>query len=136
MAQLQSPISLLVAVSLSACSGNDDDAMESFNKQDVTFASDMIPHHAQAVEMSKLADTRAQAAQVKALADKIEAAQQPEIDRMNGWLTSWGAPTVDVSKTAGEHEGHGASMLGMMSTDDMKSWSHHLAQPLIACICR
>lgn len=60
------------------------------NEADVTFAKSMIPHHRQAVEMAKLAATRAQNAEVKALASKIQEAQGPEIETMSGWLTTWG----------------------------------------------
>jgi len=66
------------------------------------------------VEMADLAPTRAASAEVKALAAQIKAAQQPEIDKMTGWLTSWGKPVVP----AGGH-GSGHSMPGMMSTEDM-----------------
>ena len=84
----------------------------SFNDADVTFAQSMIPHHRQAVQMAALADGRAARAEVKTLAGKIKAAQQPEIDTMNGWLTAWGRPT-DMS-------GMGMTMPGMMTDADMK----------------
>ena len=60
------------------------------NEADVAFAEMMIPHHEQAVEMSRLADTRAESQDVKDLATAIEAAQDPEIQVMQGWLKSWG----------------------------------------------
>jgi uncharacterized protein (DUF305 family) len=85
-----------------------------FNDTDVTFAQNMIVHHQQAVEMADLAPTRAASAEVKALATQIKAAQQPEIDKMTGWLTAWGKPVMP----AGGHGG-GHSMPGMMSTQDM-----------------
>src|SRR4249920_2095383 len=64
------------------------------NQADVMFAQMMIPHHEQAIEMAQLASTRASSADVKALAAQIQAAQQPEIDEMKGWLASWGVPTM------------------------------------------
>ena len=84
-----------------------------FNDADVTFAQNMIVHHQQAVEMADLAATRAASGGIKTLATQIKAAQQPEIDKMTGWLTAWGKPT----EPAGGHGGH--SMPGMMSTGDM-----------------
>jgi uncharacterized protein (DUF305 family) len=84
-----------------------------FNDADVTFAQNMIVHHQQAVEMADLAATRAANGELKTLAAQIKAAQQPEIDKMTGWLAAWGAPT----EPAGGHGGH--SMPGMMSTGDM-----------------
>ena len=63
------------------------------NEADVMFAQTMIVHHRSAIDMAKLAGTKASTAEVKALAGKIQAAQQPEIDLMTSWLKAWGAPT-------------------------------------------
>lgn len=89
------------------------------NDADVSFTQDMVPHHTQATEMAKLAETRASSPQVKALAAKIAAAQQPEIDKMNTWLAEWGANTGSESSMAGMDHGSSSSMTGMMSEDDM-----------------
>ncbi len=84
---------------------------------DIEFATGMIPHHAQAVQMAELARNQATDAKVKALAPKIKAAQGPEIARMSGWLKGWGAP---IPATAGGHEMSGMSnMGGMMSAQEM-----------------
>ena len=84
------------------------------NAADVTFAQSMIPHHQQAIAMADLASTRASNAQVKELAAKIKAAQDPEIATMTGWLKAWGQPTAMPSM------GHDmSSMPGMMSDQDM-----------------
>jgi uncharacterized protein (DUF305 family) len=89
-----------------------------FNDTDVSFATGMIPHHAQAIQMADLAADRATDTEVKHLAAAIRAAQDPEIATMSGWLTTWGKP---VPPAAGEHAGHdgGGSMPGMMSTQAM-----------------
>ncbi|MBT9257402.1 DUF305 domain-containing protein [Phycicoccus sp. MAQZ13P-2] len=81
---------------------------------DVMFAQMMIPHHQQAVEMADLAlDAKAESSeQVRALATDIKAAQDPEIQTMQGWLTSWGAPA-----SAGMDHG----MPGMMGETEMAS---------------
>ncbi|RZU53197.1 uncharacterized protein (DUF305 family) [Krasilnikovia cinnamomea] len=95
-----------------------------FNDADVMFAQMMIPHHQQAIEMAELAETRAADPEVKALAGKIKAAQQPEIDSMTGWLHTWDAPMPGMSMSGGmsmpstmPSMGHG--MPGMMSDADM-----------------
>ena len=75
------------------------DASSDFNDADVTFATDMIPHHRQAVEMAKLAKTRAKSAEVKNLATQIMNAQDPEIQTMSGWLTAWGKPVPTESSS-------------------------------------
>ena len=51
---------------------------------------------------------------VVALAERILAAQQPEIDLMNSWLEAWG---VDPDTGGMEGMDHGGD--GMMSDDDM-----------------
>lgn len=61
------------------------------NDADVMFAQMMIVHHQGAIEMAALAPDRANSQQVKDLAARIKAAQAPEIDQMNSWLTAWGA---------------------------------------------
>ena len=87
------------------------------NAADVSFAKGMIPHHRQAVEMADLAPDRARSAEVKKLAAEIEKAQAPEIEKLSGWLTSWGE-TVPA-EGAMEHSMHGGGMEGMMSAEEM-----------------
>lgn len=90
-----------------------------FNDADVHFATQMIPHHEQAVQMAELAATRGSSPQVKALAAQIEKAQGPEIAQMSGWLKSWGKP-VPTSMAGHDMGSMGSSdMPGMMSTKDM-----------------
>lgn len=86
------------------------------NTADVMFAQMMIPHHAQAVQMSDMMlKKQGIPAEVTALATKIKAAQGPEIEKMTGWLTSWNEPTAAPS-------GHsmGGGMEGMMGEEDLK----------------
>lgn len=102
---------------------------DTFNNSDVTFASDMIPHHAQAIEMVTLTDTRTLDPEVKQLADDIRAAQSPEVETMVDWLTAWGE---EIPETSLDHANAGhdmddmpsmesTDMPGMMSADDMQS---------------
>ena len=93
-----------------------------WNHSDVAFVQMMIPHHAQALEMSRLARTRAEDPQVKALARRILAAQGPEILTMAAWLQE---RNIDVPK-AGEdpaeydHGEHGHTpMMGMLTDEQM-----------------
>ncbi|MFF5764010.1 DUF305 domain-containing protein [Streptomyces tanashiensis] len=60
------------------------------NAADVTFAQQMIPHHRQAIVMTQMAKTHAATRDVKALAEQIEKAQEPEIRIMTDWLKAWG----------------------------------------------
>src|SRR5688500_11878850 len=63
------------------------------NDQDATFASGMIVHRRGASEMAKRVSSRATDPAVVALAQEVEAAQQPEITTMTAWLQSWGMET-------------------------------------------
>ncbi|WP_028463334.1 DUF305 domain-containing protein [Nocardia sp. 348MFTsu5.1] len=130
-------------VMLTACSDTNDDqsaqnrssasltassaAAEPHNQADVMFAQHMIPHHEQAIEMSDVVlakdgiDPR-----VIELANQIKAAQGPEIDRMQGWLTEWGQSmmpsgqrTTSSMPGMGMPGDGGMGMNGMMSAEDM-----------------
>lgn len=57
------------------------------------FAHMMIPHHEQAIEMSDvILGKQGIDPRVVDLAKQIKAAQQPEIDKMRGWMDQWGMP--------------------------------------------
>lgn len=88
------------------------------NDADVELATMMIPHHAQAITMAEMALTQGTDPKVKALASKIKAAQGPEIVRMSGWLTGWGAPVPDPAGDSGM-SGMGDQAGGMMSAQQM-----------------
>ncbi|MFD0436054.1 DUF305 domain-containing protein [Streptomyces chartreusis] len=132
---------------LAACGGKDMEAMDhgsgrsasasstqaagdspapgAFSDADVMFAQMMIPHHEQALEMSKLADSRASDAEIKALVADIEKAQDPEIQTMKSWLKAWGKPESAEESMPGMNHGsggmnHGSGMSGMMSEEDMQ----------------
>jgi uncharacterized protein (DUF305 family) len=84
---------------------------------DVQFATNMIPHHAQAVYMAELAERHAATSTLKSLAGTVKAAQNPEITQMSGWLAGW-SESVRSSTYAPGSMG-GMSMPGMMSDRDM-----------------
>jgi uncharacterized protein (DUF305 family) len=94
-----------------------DSAEDNSNATDVAFARDMIPHHHQAIQMARLAGSRAEDPRVLDLAGRIEAAQQPEIETLSGWLDEWGADRGHMDDGMGG-TGHGG-MGGMMSEQDM-----------------
>jgi uncharacterized protein (DUF305 family) len=52
----------------------------------------MIEHHTQALELTELAPARAESARLKALAERISAAQGPEIGAMRAWLKEYDQP--------------------------------------------
>ena len=85
------------------------------NEADIMFATMMIPHHEQAVDMSEILLAKDDVpADVRAFAQKVVDAQGPEIERMNQMLRTWEAPMPGEDSTS---MGHGAG--GMMSEEDM-----------------
>lgn len=125
-------LALFTSLALAACGGedsNDSDVMPGMdgntssatdpadtgehNAADVMFTQMMIPHHAQAVEMSDLVLAKDDVDDdVTALAEQIKAAQQPEIELMEGWLDAWGEDMPEMG--AMDHE-----MNGMLSQQDV-----------------
>ncbi|WP_032389778.1 DUF305 domain-containing protein [Rhodococcoides fascians] len=93
-------------------------ASAEFNDADVMFARMMYPHHAQAVDMADMVRDRTDNPDVVTLASAIQAAQQPEMDRMTAWLVEWGqpAPPSDMGEMSGMDHSSG---MGMMSQQDM-----------------
>jgi uncharacterized protein (DUF305 family) len=92
-----------------------------YNDADVTFAQGMIPHHRQAVEMADLVEGRAQDPRVTDLAARIEAAQEPEIDTLTGWLEDWGqeVPGTGAGDGAMDHGAMDHGGAGMMTAGDL-----------------
>jgi len=56
---------------------------------DQRFIEAMISHHQGAIDMAKMALDMAEHQEIKTLADAIIAAQQAEIEQMQGWLQEW-----------------------------------------------
>ena len=86
------------------------------NAADVSFTQNMIVHHQGAIEMAKLAATRASSQQVKDLAARIEAAQTPEITEMTSWLTAWGQPAAAPESSMAGMDPSSGSMNGGMGS--------------------
>jgi uncharacterized protein (DUF305 family) len=105
----------MTAMATGPASTSDGGSATVHNQADITFASTMVPHHQQAIEMADMALTQASSAEVKNLATQIKAAQDPEIATMTGWLTGWGAAPMP----SGDHDMGGMGMDGMMSAEEM-----------------
>jgi uncharacterized protein (DUF305 family) len=88
------------------------------NEADVRFMQKMIPHHQQALEMTALVKDRASSEQLRSLAERIDAAQGPEISAMQSWLRDKGRSTAGSGHG---HAGHGAAeqMPGMATPEQM-----------------
>ncbi|KAA9111677.1 DUF305 domain-containing protein [Microbacterium rhizomatis] len=109
-------ITLTAVLALAGCAGSDSGPAHA-NAADIMFASMMIPHHVQAVEMSDaLLSKEGVDERIVALAEQVVSAQQPEIDLMENWLADWGAEASDLP--TGTDMGHSG---GMMSDGDMRA---------------
>jgi uncharacterized protein (DUF305 family) len=99
------------------------------NEADVMFATMMIPHHAQAIEMSDMLLAKDGIdPKVRDLAERIKAAQGPEIAQMRDWLSSWGE---NPSPAGGGHGGHdGGGMMGQAEMDALEKASGAEARDL------
>jgi uncharacterized protein (DUF305 family) len=84
-----------------------------FNGADVEFAQGMIVHHGQAVQMADFALTNSTDPAMLELAQKIKAAQEPEMAQMTAWLEAWGQPVPDPMMDHNQLD-HGAMPMGGM----------------------
>jgi len=82
---------------------------------DVKFVREMIGHHQQALEMTRLLATRSSDPDMKKLALRIELSQADEIKMMREWLAGHGQQAPD----AHAHHAAGALMPGMLTADEM-----------------
>lgn len=123
--------SLTLALGLAACGsddghggghGSDPSAVETarngdeFNQADVDFATAMIPHHAQAVQMANLAAERPLPDELRTLVDEVHTTQVAEVETMVTWLTDW---DKEIPETSMDHVngGHGDDMADMSDHD-------------------
>jgi uncharacterized protein (DUF305 family) len=88
-----------------------------YDADDVAFATQMIPHHQQAVDLSALVPDRSTNPQVIQLAQTISAEQAPEIQTLKAFLVQWKEnPDSDTG-----HSGHdGMAMDGMVDDATMQ----------------
>lgn len=88
----------------------------SVNAADVRFMQEMIPHHAQALEMAALVEARTEHRGLRLLAERIAVSQRDEIRWMQTWLRRHGQTAPDAMDGHGEHHLH---MVGMLSPEQM-----------------
>jgi uncharacterized protein (DUF305 family) len=86
-----------------------------FNADDVAFATNMIPHHQQAVDLSALAPERSTNPELLELATRISAAQQAEIETLKVFLVQW----KENPDAGAGHGGHGSAMASMVDEATM-----------------
>jgi len=108
----------IVALSLSACAStgtkgsmhdHSAQAAGDLSSDDVMFLQMMIPHHQQAIDISDLALTKSEDAELLALAKSIRDEQGAEIVKMKAWLKE--------AKASSHSDSH--SMDGMLSDAEL-----------------
>ena len=111
----------VASLALAGCAAapNASTTASPFNDADVTFLTDMIPHHAQALVMVDMTDGRELTPEFAELTQGIEAAQGPEIDQMSAWLEEWGYDVPDAASHMGMMSDDNG--MGMMTDDDIES---------------
>ena len=85
-----------------------------YTASDATFMRNMIPHHQQALKMSKLAAARTNSPEVLDISARIEASQGDEIAFMEQWLVQRGEPIRIEMQPHAHH-----SMRGMATPEQM-----------------
>ena len=73
---------------------------------DIAFMQGMIPHHRGAVDMAKVALEHGKDPEVRALAQKVIAAQEAEMKDMQAWLDKKGV-AAEKPMTAADHAAMG-----------------------------
>ena len=127
-----SAVSLVAVTLLAGCgkgpeeSSAPEPSKTEHNSADVTFATEMVPHHAQALSMVDLTLGRKLEPGVADLAEQIRNAQVPETETMVDWLTAWDEPVPETSRdhaNADTHDGMetDSDMPGMMSGEEMQA---------------
>ena len=94
----------------------EDSARLPYTKADVDFMSGMIHHHAQAIEMARLAPTHGASRTIQTLAGRIINAQQDEIMLMQQWLADRMQAVPDPSAPGHHHH----MMPGMLTDAQMQ----------------
>ncbi|MBF8193210.1 DUF305 domain-containing protein [Nonomuraea sp. K274] len=84
------------------------------NAADVKYVQDMVVHHRQALDMALLAPNRADSATLKGLAERISAAQGPEIQYMTTWLR-------DLEQQVPDHHATHDGMPGMATPEQLEA---------------
>jgi uncharacterized protein (DUF305 family) len=90
---------------------------------DVKFMQGMIMHHAQAVEMTALLESRTENKELRSLGARISRSQSDEINFMKRWLAARGEPTsLPMHNMSGSHmSGHQMHMPGMLTAKQMEA---------------
>jgi len=118
-----SAAAVIATVTLSACSSSGNQAAtrspstsaaQVHNSTDVTFAQNMTPCHKQAIQMSEIVLTKQGLdPRVVQVANQIKAAEGPDIQGMQSWLSQWQQPMTPMTPVAPSSAAGMPAMQGM-----------------------
>jgi uncharacterized protein (DUF305 family) len=96
--------------------------------KDAEFMQGMIMHHAQAVEMTAMIESRTQNKEIRLLGAKISQSQTDEMNFMKRWLEIRGEKTTmqmekdsDSEMSGMKHSHHNHLMPGMLTSEQMEA---------------
>lgn len=98
-----------------------EESRSRFTEADVRFMTDMIHHHAQAIEISRFAPDRDAGRQIRTLAARIINAQQDEIETMQRWLEDRDQPVPELHEEGDRVMLHGGQPVDMEEMPGMLS---------------
>jgi uncharacterized protein (DUF305 family) len=102
-----------------------DSARLPYTQADIDFMTGMISHHAQAIDMSRMAPTHGASPAVRTLADRIINAQTDEIRLMQQWLADRRQPVPPAKAVPMKHKMGGMEhemwMNGMLTPEQMQA---------------
>jgi uncharacterized protein (DUF305 family) len=122
-----------VLVFLTGCGGGQDPRPPSrtaangdvFNSADVRFASDMVVHHAQALQLIDMLREHASSGALQDLGERLLDQQPPQTEQMVDWLSDWDQelPETPMDHTNADDNGGmlltGDEMPGLLSSDEV-----------------
>ena len=99
-----------------------------FNSADVRFASDMVVHHAQGLQLVGMLREHAASSELKALGERLLAEQPLQTEEMVTWLTDWDeeVPETPMDHVNADHHGEGGMELtgdelpGLLSSEQVE----------------
>jgi uncharacterized protein (DUF305 family) len=91
-----------------------------YTEADVAFLQGMIPHHVQALRMTRLVPDRTSRDDVPLFAERIDLSQEDEIDVMRRWLEERDeeVPRLGAGHDMGDMEGMGGELMPGMLTEE------------------
>lgn len=96
-----------------------------YTQADIDFMTGMISHHAQAIDMSRMAPTHGANPAVRTLAERIINAQNDEIRLMQQWLVDRNQPAPEAKAVPMKHRMNGREhemwMNGMLTPEQMQA---------------